>query len=72
MGFPARSRDVLAVGRERRAGDEAGVVAGKKHHAARHLLGLAQAPDRDQRQYFPAVVRREFIPCVLQRGRVSC
>src|SRR5271166_615041 len=46
-----RSDHVLAaVCRDRGAGDEAGVVAGQEHDAAPDLLGLAQAPDRDQRQ----------------------
>src|ERR1044072_2873824 len=39
-----------AIGGKRRSGDEAGVVGGEEHDAARDLLGLAEAPGRDQRQ----------------------
>ena len=41
---------LAAIGRERRAGDEAGLVGGEEHHAARDLLRLAEAADRDLRQ----------------------
>jgi transposase len=44
----ARLRQVLAaVGRDRRAGDEASVVGCKEHHAARHFLWLAEAAHRN-------------------------
>src|SRR5947208_16816214 len=39
-----------AVRGERRAGDQAGVIGSEKYHAARDLLGLAEPPERDQRQ----------------------
>src|SRR5437016_3771605 len=39
-----------AIRRERRAGDQAGIVGSEKYHAARDLLGLAEPPERDQRQ----------------------
>src|ERR1035437_1868430 len=41
---------LAAIGRERRAGDQAGLVGGQEHHATRDLLRLAQPADRDQRQ----------------------
>jgi len=45
-----QTRYLPAVCAQRRAGNEAGVVGGKKHHAARDLLRLAQPSDRDIRQ----------------------
>src|SRR6266700_1091097 len=45
------SDDILtAVRRQGRAGDETGIVGGEEDAAARDLLGLAQAADRDLRQ----------------------
>ena len=42
-GVIARSRHVLpAIGGQRRAGDEAGLVGGEEDDAARHLLRLAE------------------------------
>ena len=41
---------LTAIGGQRRAGDEAGIVAGEEDDAAGDLLGLAEAADGDQRQ----------------------
>src|SRR5262249_45643883 len=42
--------ELPSIGGQGRARDEAGVVGGEEQDAARDLLGLAEAPDRDQRQ----------------------
>src|SRR6266850_1315960 len=39
-----------AVRRQRRTGNQAGLVGGEEHDAARDLLRLAQATERDERQ----------------------
>src|SRR5687768_16168017 len=54
LAAAARSRwshhHLPAVGGERRACDQAGVVGGEEHHAARDLVRLAEAAQRDLRQ----------------------
>src|SRR5437870_4510306 len=48
VALATRLSEILpAVGRNRRAGDQAGVVGGQEHHAARDLVRLAQPADRD-------------------------
>jgi len=48
--LPASDHILPAVHGERRSRDEAGIVGGEEYHAARDLLGLAEAVDRNLRQ----------------------
>src|SRR5262249_30170084 len=49
-GHEPSSEILAAVRRQRRAGDEAGIIGGEEDDAARDLLRLAQPAERDVRQ----------------------
>src|SRR6185437_15682580 len=48
-GRPRSIHMLAAVDRQRRAGDEAGLVGDEEEHAASDLLGMAKPPDGDAR-----------------------
>src|SRR5215471_16521521 len=50
LWFEPLHHHLAAIGRQSRAGDQAGVIGGEEHDATRDLLRLAEATQGNQRQ----------------------
>ena len=68
---PRSHHDLPAIGGQRRAGEEAGIVGDQEQDAARDLLRLAEAADRDERQdgFLQQVLRRSARSSLGRRWR---